>query len=79
VARELTLTARSFDTARGLELRVVDERVSGTRLLPRALELVRELAGHPAYGAVKRQLRATTAARLAAAADDRPEVQPLGS
>jgi enoyl-CoA hydratase len=80
VARELTLTARPFDTKRGLALRVLDELVSDTGLLDRALALARELAAHPAYGAVKSQLRAATAARLAAAAaDGAGEQQPASS
>lgn len=79
VARELTLTARPFDTARALALRVVDERVPGAALLDRALAIARELAGHPAYAAVKAQLRATTGARLAMIAEDGASADPPSS
>ena len=73
VARELSLTARAFDTGRALALRVIDERVADAALLERALEVARELAGHRAYAAVKQQLRAPVAERLAAIADGRGE------
>jgi enoyl-CoA hydratase len=65
-ARVLTLGAQNIDPERALAVGVLDELEAAKRVLPRALEVARELATIPrgAYAAVKGQLRAETMGRL---------------
>lgn len=74
VRRDLALFGKVFDPAAALAAGLVDEVVEPERLLPRAIERVRALAGLPGYAAIKAQLRAATLAELdrANAAEDDP-------
>ena len=58
-AAELSFTARVFDAAQALEYGLVLEVLAADRLMPRALELAGEIAGHsgPALRFCKRLLR----------------------
>jgi enoyl-CoA hydratase len=72
--RDLALLGRVYGPAAALEAGLVDEVVAPDRLLPRARERARELAGLRGYAAIKAQLRAATIAELdrAIAAEDDP-------
>ena len=72
--RDLALFGRVYDPAAALAAGLVDEVVAPDRLLARAREKARELAGLRGYAAIKAQLRAATLAKLdaAIAADDDP-------
>ena len=72
--RDLALFGRVYDPAAALAAGLVDEVVPADRLLARAREKARELAGLRGYAAIKAQLRAATLAKLdaAIAADDDP-------
>lgn len=69
-ARVLALGAELTDAARCLRLGVFDEVVEADRVLPRALEVATALAALPAgvFTRTKRDMRATTIARLREAA-----------
>lgn len=75
-ARRLILEAALIDSDTALRMGVVDELVATDRVLPRALELARELGGHPAraYEQVKHQLRGATIARMRAAIEADPMI-----
>jgi enoyl-CoA hydratase/carnithine racemase len=72
--RDLALFGRVYDPATALAAGLVDEIVPAERLLARARERARELAGLRGYAVIKAQLRAATLAELdrAIAADDDP-------
>ena len=64
-ARLLCLTGRALSPQEALARGVLDELCDdGEALLPRALEVARELASLPSYGVVKRQLRAPVIAEI---------------
>jgi enoyl-CoA hydratase len=69
VLRDLCLTGRTVGPDEAMQLRLLDEVLDAEDLLTRSLELARELASHPAYGAVKSQLRARVAEELHRIAD----------
>lgn len=66
VARVLALEARNIQPAAALARGLLDELQPPDRVLPRALEMARDLAGIPpeAYRRIKRQLRGDTLARM---------------
>lgn len=73
VLRELCLTSRIVEPSEALALRLVDELCEPAALGERAAALAVELASQPAFGAVKRQLRAHVATalhRIAASGED---------
>jgi len=72
--RDLALFGRVYDPAAALAAGLVDEVVPLERLIARARERARELAGLRGYAAIKAQLRAATLAELdrANAAGDDP-------
>lgn len=66
VARRRTLVATNTSSQEALAEGILDELQAPERVLPRALEVARDLATIPrvAYGQIKRQLRAETLARI---------------
>jgi enoyl-CoA hydratase len=66
VARVLTLVARNVGPEAALEKGVLDELQPADRVLPRAIEVARDMAGIPGdtYARIKHQLRAEVSARL---------------
>lgn len=58
-ARRLVMEGSLIDSERALEMGAVDEVVAAEELMPRALEIARDLASMPrdAYAIVKKQLR----------------------
>jgi enoyl-CoA hydratase len=75
VARTMVLTARNWSAAEAAAMGVLDELQPATRLVPRAIEIARELAALPAsaYGISKRQMRSTALARIDDAITNRRE------
>ncbi|MDP3938791.1 MAG: enoyl-CoA hydratase/isomerase family protein [Deltaproteobacteria bacterium] len=75
VARVLALEARNIGPAAALEKGLLDELQPPGRVLPRALEVARDLAGIPseAYRRIKRQLRGDTLARMEAIVAERSD------
>lgn len=75
VARVLALEARNIGPAAALERGLLDELQPPERVLPRALEMARDLAGIPpdAYRRIKRQLRGETLGRMQAIVDERSD------
>lgn len=74
VARRLVLGAELIDAERAHEWGVVDEVAPPEQVLPRALEVARELAALPAhtFAAVKRQLRAPALEGIRSDIDEDP-------
>jgi enoyl-CoA hydratase/carnithine racemase len=66
-ARVLTLGARTIGPDDALRAGIVDEVVAPDAMLPRALDVARDLGGLPSesYTRIKRQLRAAPMARIA--------------
>ena len=66
VARELVLVARNVDPARALAMGVLDELQEPQHVMPRALDVARDLAGidRAVYARTKRDLRAAAIARI---------------
>jgi enoyl-CoA hydratase len=66
VARRRTLVARNSSSQEALADGILDELQPPDRVLPRAVEVARDLASMPAvsYGQIKRQLRAETLAAI---------------
>jgi enoyl-CoA hydratase len=60
----LCLTGRVIGPQESLALGVVDELAEPDRLVPRAREIAAELAGYPAYGQIKDQVRAVARAEM---------------
>jgi enoyl-CoA hydratase len=79
-ARVLALGNQLIDAGECLRLGVFDEVVESDTVLPRALELARELASFPAdtYARTKRELRGQTLEGLLAAAADDPLLTKVG-
>lgn len=77
VARRLALGSDLLSAADCLRLGVFDELAEPDEVLPRALELAAGLAAFPAevYARTKRELRASSAAALRAAAAEDPLLQ----
>jgi len=75
VARVLALESRNIGGAAALEKGLLDELQPPDRVLPRALEVARDLAGIPpeAYRRIKRQLRGETLARMEAIVAERSD------
>jgi len=75
VARRMVLTGRNSSPQEAFASGVLDELHSPDRLLPRAMEVAREMAALPRehYRRTKRQLRAEAFARIADAIDNRNE------
>ena len=73
-ARRLVLGAALVEPEEALRLGALDELAGPQELLPRALEVARELASMPAsaYARIKQQLRGPTVEAIAAAADVDP-------
>jgi enoyl-CoA hydratase len=73
-ARKLALGSELIGASDCLHLGVFDELAEPDDVLPRALELATSLVGFPSetYARTKRELRATTAARLRGAAAEDP-------
>ena len=65
-ARVLTLVARNVDPERARGYGALDELEPPERVLPRAMDVARDLAGIPAaaYASIKNQLRGALTARL---------------
>ncbi len=68
VMRRLMLTGRNIDSQAALDQEIVDELEAPERVVPRALEVARDLAAIPrdAFGRVKRQVRGEVIDRLGA-------------
>lgn len=64
VARYLILGSEPHPLDAPVAARLFDETVDAGALLERGVEIARTLAGHPQYGAVKRQLRGPVIERL---------------
>lgn len=71
VVRTLTLEARNMGSDAALEKGILDELQAPERVLPRALEMARDLAGIPrqAYRVIKNQLRGETVAWIQSVAE----------
>jgi len=68
VMRRLMLTGRNIDSQTALDQHVLDELEAPERVVPRALEVAKDLAAIPrdAFGRVKRQVRGEMIDRLSA-------------
>jgi enoyl-CoA hydratase len=66
VVRRLTLTGRNIDSQKALDEHVLDEIEAPERVVPRALEVAKDLAAIPrdAFGRVKHQVRGEVIERL---------------
>lgn len=65
-ARTMALLGRSMSSRRAVQRGVIDEIVPSADVMPRALDLAKELAEMPrqAFGRIKRQLRARALTRM---------------
>jgi enoyl-CoA hydratase len=75
VARTMVLTARNYSPSDAVSMGVLDELQPAERLLPRAIEVAKEMASLPRsiYGRIKRQLRAAALALIDDAISNRNE------
>ena len=75
VGRKMVLTARNFDPQEALSMGVVDELKAAEHLLPRSIEVAKEMAGLPRsiYARIKRDLRAAALDRIDDAIRNRNE------
>jgi enoyl-CoA hydratase len=75
VFNNLCLTGRTFGPEEALELGVVDELCDRETLVERAAAVAAELAAFPAYGRVKRQVRAQQFAEMARLVESDPMLE----